>query len=121
MCRLIDRKRGASTLACGSDGTNEEEREQLMGVVDGARKDAGHESWHVTQDAKFCHCDEMVEADSRRISPNGIQGRRYFDFEEVLGLETVRENVMDLAKLLKEEGRDSPSALKSIERSRGHP
>ena len=95
----IDPKQENLTLVGGSENANAEERQRIIGAARVAHK----RGWNITHDHKFYLCDEMVKTDFRKTSSGGIQGHRYIDIGEVLGLERLPGTVVELAVLLKDQ------------------
>lgn len=96
----IDMGQGTLKLAKGSQA-NEEERQRIIGAARDARN--RNYDWDITRGYKFYLCDEWVEIDFVKISPYGIQGHRYFDLREVLGLGALPGSLAKLGQLLSAE------------------
>ena len=65
---------------------NDDERNR---IVEAARAACTKRGWDITREHKFFLCDGMVETDFQKTSPGGIQGHRYFDLGDRLGLKEL--------------------------------
>lgn len=78
----VDIDNGVANVVDGDGPLTQEEQER---VIEATREARRNRDWNIAIDHRFYLCDALEPTDFRKLSPQGIRNRRYFDLEEVLG------------------------------------